>query len=819
MADKAAEARAGQADDDLAQRRRLAPMRVAYGNALFAARGYGAPETAQAFAVAHKSAEGDDFSPERLAADYGLWVGSLTRGELPAMRTHAATFLRDVEARPESPEAGVAHRAAGMTHWFVGEYNEARDHLERALASFQPARDDDLALRFGHDAGVAAMLHLAFTLWPLGEVERAVSLVAAAQERIAGLSYKNAYAMGKMHAAMFGLARGVLPQTASDAAEVARIARDHDLNFWRAYGACLEGWVKTMSAPAEGLADMGRGLELLREQNPVLYVPLLKLALGQAEARAGHLGRAVATLDDALATSERTGHRAFDAELHRVRGEILLNREPGGPAPAEEAFRTAIAVAKQQGTRSFQLRAALSLAKLYQSTARPAEAYAVLAPALEGFSPTPEMPEIAEAQALLAALAATDAVKAEAAWRRRMAQLRVAYGNALIPARGYGSSETASAFAAAHEQAHGDGALPERLAADYGLWASSYTRGDLPSMQAHTAAFLDDVRTSPDSPEAGVAHRAAGLTCWFAGEFREARRHLEMALSLFEPGRDDDLAFRFGPDPGVAAMIDLAIALWPLGEVDYATSLVDRMQTRISRLTSIGTVAFGRMHAALFELMRGDKAHVALNALELSRLGREHELTMYSAFGLFFEGWATAADGALGCGLDDMRRAVALLGEQNVLLYDGLLKIALAEAETQAGDPARALAILDETLATADRKDFRAFEAELHRVRGDILLRRDLGNPAPVEEALLTAADVAKRQGTHSFELRAALSLARLYQSTGRPVEAHALLAPALEGFSPTPEMPEIAEAQTLLERLAHGDEEAIASKDPATWG
>jgi len=378
MADKAAEARAGKADDDLGQRRRLAPMRVAYGNALFAARGYGAPETAQAFTVAHKSAEGDDFSPERLAADYGLWVGSLTRGELPAMRTHAATFLRDVAARPDSPEAGVAHRAAGMTHWFVGDYDKARDHLERALALFRPARDDDLALRFGHDAGVAAMLHLAFTLWPLGEVERAVSLVAAAQERIAGLSYKNAYAMGKMHAAMFGLARGVLPRTASDAAELARIARDHDLNFWRAYGVCLEGWVKTMSAPAEGLADMGSGLELLREQNPVLFVPLLKLALGQAEARAGDLGKAVATLDDALATSDRTGHRAFDAELHRVRGEILLNREPSRPAPAEEAFRTAITVAKEQGARSFGLLAALALAKLYQSTSRPVDAHAVL---------------------------------------------------------------------------------------------------------------------------------------------------------------------------------------------------------------------------------------------------------------------------------------------------------------------------------------------------------------------------------------------------------------------------------------------------------
>ena len=91
--------------------------------------------------------------------------------------------------------------------------------------------------------------------------------------------------------------------------------------------------------------------------------------------------RAIAILDEALATADRLGFRTFEAELHRARGEILLKRHPANPAPAEEAFLTAIAVAKQQGTRSFELRAALALAKLYQSTGRPADAHAVLAPA------------------------------------------------------------------------------------------------------------------------------------------------------------------------------------------------------------------------------------------------------------------------------------------------------------------------------------------------------------------------------------------------------------------------------------------------------
>ena len=161
---------------------------------------------------------------------------------------------------------------------------------------------------------------------------------------------------------------------------------------------------------------------------------------------------------------------------------------------------------------------------------------------------------------------------------------------------------------------------------------------------------------------------------------------------------------------------------------------------------------------------------------------------MWGAFSVFLEGWATAASGAVGSGLEDMRHGVELLRRQNVLLFDGLLKIGLAEAENRAGDPVLAVAILDEALAMCDRTGYRQFEAELYRVRGEMLLKSDPAKPAAAEEALRSAIGVAKRQSTRSFELRAALSLAKLYQSTGRPVEAHAVLAPALEGFSPTPE-------------------------------
>jgi predicted ATPase len=798
MADKAG---SGTAAGVSGERRQL---HVAYGNALIAARSYGASETTDAFARARESAAGGKDAPERLAADYGLWVGSAVRAELSAMKDHSTAFLRDVEANPDSPEAGVAHRTAGFTHWFAGEYVEARGRLERALAMFQPGRDDDLAFRFGQDPGVSAMHYLALALWPLGEVDRAVSLVAHAEARLAGVTHIGTRAYGKMFAAMFEVMRGDFSRASPHAVEVVRLAREHDLQLWLAFGLVLEGSTSAQNgAPSDGLEDMRSGIELLRKQNVLLLDGIFKIALAEAEARGGGVDRALAVLDEALVTSDRTGHRAFEAELHRARGEMLLRRDPMNPAPAEAAFCRAIEIARGQGTRSFELRAALAFARLYQKTGRAAEAHAVLAAALDGFSPTPEMPEIAEAQALLTALAATDEVKVDAAHRQRLTQLQVAYGNALIAARGTGAPETTEAFTRARESASGDKDATERLAADYGLWGSSYVRGQLPSMREHAAAFLSDVEARADSPETGVAHRAAGMTCWFAGEYREARDHLERAFALFQPGRDDDLAFRFGYDPGVGAMASLAIASWPLGEVDRAISLIDRMQTRMASLTHVGTLANGRIYAALFELMRGDSARAAPNVFELARLAREQVLPMWGAVGVFLEGWAAAATGAVGNGLEDMRRGAELLRAQNVLLVDGLVKIALAEAEDQAGDPGRAVAILDETLATCDRIGHRTFEAELHRVRGNMLLRHDPANPASAEAAFGRAIEIATAQGTRSFGLRAALALAKLCQSTGRPADAHAVLAPALEGFAPTTEMPEIAEARALLSRPA----------------
>jgi predicted ATPase len=153
-----------------------------------------------------------------------------------------------------------------------------------------------------------------------------------------------------------------------------------------------------------GLDDSRSSLADYRDQGNRIIVPGFLGSLARLEAAARNTERALALIDEGLALSQEGGDRLYDSNLHRLRGNILLKRDPANPVQAEEAFRTSIAIAKQQGARSFELLASLALAKLYQSTGRFLEARAVLKRALEGFSPTPEMPVIAMAQTLLGEL-------------------------------------------------------------------------------------------------------------------------------------------------------------------------------------------------------------------------------------------------------------------------------------------------------------------------------------------------------------------------------------------------------------------------------
>ena len=183
------------------------------------------------------------------------------------------------------------------------------------------------------------------------------------------------------------------------------------------------------------------------------------------------------------------------------------------PIRESVAGSTAIAVAQQQKAKSFELQAALPLAKLYQSTNRVPDAHAVLASATEGFSPTPEFREIDEAQALLNYLEQDEAVKAESARRERRVQLQLAYGAALISTRGYGAEETVKAFDRARELSVGIGGSVDRLALLYGTWLGAITAESFEAGRNTSAALLAEAKQAGNGGAIGVAHRAALHGC------------------------------------------------------------------------------------------------------------------------------------------------------------------------------------------------------------------------------------------------------------------------------------------------------------------
>jgi predicted ATPase len=204
-------------------------------------------------------------------------------------------------------------------------------------------------------------------------------------------------------------------------------------------------------------------------------------------------------------------------------------------------------------------------------------------------------------------------------------------------------------------------------------------------------------------------------------------------------------------------------------------------------------------HTSLYHLLRRDPEAVMRIATTLVGLSQEHGMALFLGLGNMYSNWARAWLGDHEGGMTGLREAVAVyLGEGNKLFVP-LFQGRLAELEAKGDDADGPLRRIDGALALANEKGERWTDALLHRIRGEVLLKRDPAATAPAEEAFQAAIAVAQAQKTRSLELQGALSLAKLYQSTGRPADAHAILEPVLEGFSPTPEMPEIADAQALL--------------------
>ena len=381
-------------------------LQTSLGNALIWAKGQQAPETSAAFARARELASREEDASERFSAYYGLWVGHLVRSEPAPMREIAELFLREATAVPHCPDALVAYRTSGATCFYFGDFAGAHNHYQKSLELYDQAHHGDFANRFGQDPRAAAEAQHAVPLWVLGRVDEALRLTDCALADAKSAAHAPTMAYALQLAALLGLARCNPEAVATYSQALADIASRYDLPaWWAGIAVFFQGWAKWSGGAEEPkLAQMRRGLAIEREQGLVWLLPSFEAALAEPEASASETDAGLRRLDDALAELEHTEHRWYEAEMHRIRARILLKRDPANTAAAEQSLQAAIAIAQSQKAQSFELRAALCLAKLYRTANRDADAHAVLAPAVEGFPPTQQFPEHTEAQSLLAAL-------------------------------------------------------------------------------------------------------------------------------------------------------------------------------------------------------------------------------------------------------------------------------------------------------------------------------------------------------------------------------------------------------------------------------
>jgi tetratricopeptide (TPR) repeat protein len=393
----------GLSDGPAGQSRRL-QLQIAYGNALISTRGYGAPETSVAFARARELASSLKGAPERFAATYGLWVGSLVRSELGSMQELAQAFLNDTGDRPDSPEAGIAHRVCGMTRWFEGNFVEAKQHLEQALSVYRSEHDGNLAFLYGHDYGIAAAIYLALVLWPLGEVDRAEQLAQDSIRRAAEGGQVTTLVYAHFHKIVLEAVRGSPERAKPHVDAVFELSREHGLLLYTRASKFWNGWIHChLGERKVGLQQMqdSIALPLVGKMATGLYVPLTWTLLAEAKAAEGQFDEALAILDEQLGEVEQTGQEWFTAEILRRRGELLLRKDPRDIVAAETAFTRALETAGRQQAATFELRAALSLARLYLASGTGEQARAVLAPVVGTFTHTEDLPEVFEAREAL----------------------------------------------------------------------------------------------------------------------------------------------------------------------------------------------------------------------------------------------------------------------------------------------------------------------------------------------------------------------------------------------------------------------------------
>jgi predicted ATPase/class 3 adenylate cyclase/DNA-binding winged helix-turn-helix (wHTH) protein len=389
-------------------------LQLAIGAPLLMIKGHTAPEVEHAYARAYELAQQLRETPQLFSVLMGLWRFYFSRARLQRARELAeqcltlAQHLQDVRLLHET------HTAMGSTLLHLGEHVSARVSLEQGIALYDPKQSRTLAFSRGTDPGVMCLSRLSWTLWMLGYAEQAIARSHEALALAQNISHAYSLAFAQQFAGLLHqcLREAQVVQELAEA-EMALSSRQGFVE-WSAGGMILRGWALAQQGAAEeGIAQLQQGLHSWLAKGNELGKTQILARLAEAYGRAGQTAEGLRVLGEGLAAVCDNAERHYEAELYRLKGELLLQSgvrslERDGPQPhvveAEACFHQALAIAHHQQAKSLELRAMISLARLWQAQGKRAKAYQKLTEIYSWFTEGFDTPDLQEAKALLTAL-------------------------------------------------------------------------------------------------------------------------------------------------------------------------------------------------------------------------------------------------------------------------------------------------------------------------------------------------------------------------------------------------------------------------------
>jgi class 3 adenylate cyclase/predicted ATPase len=379
--------------------------------------------------------------------------------------------------------------------------------------------------------------------------------------------------------------------------------------------------------------------------------------------------------------------------------------------------------------------------------------------------------------------------------------LQVPLGAALLMTKGHGAPEVEATYTRAHDLCRQLGDTSDLFPVLFGLWRFYAVRPAFQTILELGEELFRLAQGAQIAPLLVVAHYALGFPYLSLGKLGDAQRHFDTGVALYVPEQRSSTVFRAGQDPGVACLLYGAWVLWLRG---YPRQALEREQEALALARELAdpfTLAFVRCFAAVVRSCGRDISGVQEHAGAALVLAAEHGFTLWVNVGRILRGWATTMQEPSAEATAEAQQALATFHTAGIDLIGPFFLTLVAEAYELRGQLEESRHVLADAQALLDRTGERWWEAEVYRRTGELLLAQSVQQQAV--PWLQQALDIARAQDAKSLELRAATSLARLWQSQDKRSDAHKLLAPVYEWFTEGFDTADLQEAKSLLEELA----------------